>query len=86
MIDNLEIGGLNSVYQLGVTLKTEFDYFISSFQGSLQKVIDLKGLITSDLRNVFNLSTLLQTIKNDMKSQYVLSINKIYQSINKTKE
>lgn len=55
------------------------------FGHSLQQVTDFKNLINSDLRNIFKLSNYIQTLRNNIKQQYTTSVNKIYQSINKTK-
>lgn len=64
LIDKLEIGSLNSIYELANAIKDEFSAFFSSYPSMLRELLDFKTFVDKDFRKIFTFKAFFASIKS----------------------
>ena len=68
LINILEIGSLNSINDLGETIKEEFDKFLKSFPGYFKELLNFKDIVNGDFNQLFTFPERLERIKQKVET------------------
>ena len=70
LIDKLEIGSLNSVFELAETIEDEFASFFDSFPSLAKEILSFETLVADDFKLLFDFKGFLKSIQGKVEDRY----------------
>ena len=86
LIARLEIGSLNSIFELANVLKSEFESIIKSFPDTLKEILTFESLVGRDLKNLFQFESIFKSIQYRIERKYNESVARILNKLNHTEK
>ena len=72
------------MYQLGKSVKREFETFLDNFKSIIKKILSFPNLVNEDFRNLYKFPDLLDEIKDDAKNAFIEIDSNLRTEVNNT--
>ena len=84
LIDKLEIGNINILYQLGVYLKEEFKLSLDNFPDIVDEILDFEDYVKDDFSFLFKFDEIINDVQEKIENNYKNATGNIEKKINST--
>ena len=84
LINKLEIGNINKLYQLGKYIGSEFKEFIDKFPGLAREILNFEDYVKDDFSFIFKFDEIINDVKKKTENTYKNTTNNINKKINET--